>query len=282
MKTPITYYGGKQTLLKYLLPLIPPHKLYCEPFFGGGAMLFAKPKSETEVVNDLNGELINFFKVVKTKFAELQKEVKSTPHSRELYKKAMVVYQNPDLFSDVKRAWALWVLTNQGFAGTIGSWGFGNTSEKEKALHNKREGFENEYAKRLERVQIENNDASKVIDRCDTKDTFYYCDPPYIETNQGHYKGYNEADYKLLLDRLVKIKGKFLLSSYPNPLLISYIKKYKWHVEKVSKTIAVTKNTDKQKTELMVYNYDKRLCRSSIPQKDLIAIESKLKKLKFT
>jgi hypothetical protein len=65
-------------------------------------------------------------------------------------------------------------------------------------------------------------------------------------------------------------------------LLIAYIKKHKWHVEKVSKTIAVTKNTDKQKTELMVFNYDKRLCRSSIPQKDLIAIESKLKKLKFT
>mgnify|MGYP000216877373 CR=1 FL=1 len=51
MKTPITYYGGKQTLLKYLLPLIPQHKLYCEPFFGGGAVFFAKPKSDVEVIN---------------------------------------------------------------------------------------------------------------------------------------------------------------------------------------------------------------------------------------
>jgi DNA adenine methylase len=56
MKTPITYYGGKQTLLKYLLPLIPQHKMYCEPFFGGGAVFFAKPKSEVEVINDINVE----------------------------------------------------------------------------------------------------------------------------------------------------------------------------------------------------------------------------------
>jgi len=62
MKTPITYYGGKQTLLKYLLPLIPQHKLYCEPFFGGGAVFFAKPKSDVEVINDINGEVINFLK----------------------------------------------------------------------------------------------------------------------------------------------------------------------------------------------------------------------------
>ena len=64
MKTPITYYGGKQTLLKYLLPLIPQHKLYCEPFFGGGAVFFAKPKSDVEVINDINGEVINFFIVI--------------------------------------------------------------------------------------------------------------------------------------------------------------------------------------------------------------------------
>ena len=108
MKTPITYYGGKQNMLKYLLELIPAHRIYCEPFFGGGALFFAKPKSEVEVINDKNGEVINFFKVIKTKFPELQKEIQATLHSRELYKKAMVVYEHPDLFSDVKRAWALW------------------------------------------------------------------------------------------------------------------------------------------------------------------------------
>jgi DNA adenine methylase len=256
MKTPITYYGGKQTLLKYLLPLIPQHTLYCEPFFGGGAVFFAKGKSDVEVINDINGEVINFFKVIKTKFPELQKEIQSTLHSRELYKKAMIIYNNPDNYSDVKRAWALWTATNQGFAGMIGSWGFGKTDSKEVSLANKRDAFTKEYENRLATVQVENNNAIKVIKRCDDKETFIYADPPYIGSDQGHYSGYTESDYKELLDTLANVKGKFLLSSYPSKILNEYIKRYKWKVRKVTKSVAVTKHTDKQKTEMIVMNYD--------------------------
>lgn len=256
MKTPITYYGGKQNMIKYLLDLIPAHVIYCEPFFGGGALFFAKPKSEVEIINDKNGEVINFFKVVKTKFPELQKEIQGTLHSREHYKKAMVVYANPDLFSDVKRAWALWVLTNQGFASMIGSWGFGKENSKEKSLANKRDEFKKVYTDRLRMVQVENNDAIKVIERSDSKNTFIYCDPPYIGSDMGHYKGYTEEDYKKLLDSLVKVKGSFLLSSYPSPILNRYIKKYKWKTKRVERSVAVTKHTDKKKTEMLVFNYD--------------------------
>ncbi len=287
MKTPITYYGGKQTLVKYLLPLIPKHKLYCEPFFGGGAVFFAKPKSEVEVINDINGEIVNFFKVIKTKFALLQSEIKSTLHSRELYKNAMVVYEHPDLFTDVKRAWALWVLTNQGFAGLIGSWGFGKDDSKEAALANKRDAFTKEYEDRLTKVQIENNHAIKVISRCDDKETFIYADPPYIGSDQGHYKGYSESDYKELLDTLSKVKGKFLLSSYPSKILNTYIKKYKWKVQKVTKNVAVTKNTDKVKTEMIVMNYDPekiKVFKQTINTKDkkeLQSLSKQLTRLKF-
>lgn len=256
MRTPITYYGGKQTLLKYLLPLIPPHKLYCEPFFGGGAVFFAKPKSEVEIINDVNGEVVNFFKVVKTKFSELQKEVHGSPHSRELFKRAKAIYDFPDMFTDVQRAWAFWILTNQGFAGMIGSWGFGKTASKEKAVATKRDTFIKDYADRLRTVQLEHNDALKVIDRCNDKQSFIYCDPPYINSDQGHYEGYSSAEYEELLKRLAKFKGKFLLSSYPSTLLSKYIKKYKWKVKRVKKAVAVTKLTDKQKIEMIVMNYD--------------------------
>jgi DNA adenine methylase len=281
MKTPITYYGGKQSLLKHLLPLIPPHKLYCEPFFGGGALFFAKPSSETEVINDLNGEVVNFFKVVKTKFAELQKEVQGTLHSRELFKRAKAIYDFPDMFTDVKRAWAFWVLTNQGFAGMIGSWGFGKDNSKEKSLINKRADFMKSYAERLESVQIEHNNALKVIDRCDDKEAFIYCDPPYINSDQGHYAGYGESEYKLLLDKLAKLKGKFLLSSYPSTLLNTYIKKYKWRVQKVSKAVAVTKHTNKQKVEMMVFNYDEKNAGKFTSSSEIKSLESQLKQLKF-
>ena len=288
MKTPITYYGGKQTLLKYLLPLIPQHRLYCEPFFGGGAVFFAKPKSEVEVINDINGEIVNFFKVLKSKFPELQREIKATLHSRELYKKAMVVYDHPDLFTDVKRAWALWVLTNQGFAGMIGSWGFGKDDSKEAALANKRDAFKKEYEDRLAKVQVENNNAIKVIQRCDEKETFIYADPPYIGSDQGHYKGYSENDYRELLDALAKVKGKFLLSSYPSKILNTYIKKYKWKVQKVTKNVAVTKHTDKVKTEMIVMNYDPSKARSFMhslnpkDKKELQNLTKQLTRLKFT
>jgi DNA adenine methylase len=256
MKTPISYYGGKQTMLKHLLELMPEHTIYCEPFFGGGALFFAKPKSEVEIINDSNGEVINFFRVVKTRFSELQKEIKATLHSRELYKKAMVVYEHPEMFSDVKRAWAFWTLTNQGFASMIGSWGFGKTNSKERAIAHKREDFTVAYANRLKMAQIESNDALKVIARADSKDTFFYVDPPYIGSDMGHYAGYLESDYEKLLEALSKVKGKFLLSSYPSTILTRFIKKHKWKTKRVEKFVAVTKHTDKKKTEMLVYNFD--------------------------
>jgi DNA adenine methylase len=283
MKTPITYYGGKQTLMKYLLPLIPAHRIYCEPFFGGGAMFFAKPKSEVEVINDSNGEVINFFKVLKTKFPALQKEIQSTLHSRDLYKKAMAIYKNPKSHSDIQRAWALWTATNQGFAGMIGSWGFGKTNSKEKAVASKRENFTRLYEDRLKTVQVENNDALKVIARCDDKDAFIYCDPPYIGSDQGHYSGYTEAQYKTLLQALSKLKGKFLLSSYPSKILNQYIKKYRWRTQRIEKHVAVTKLTEKMKTEMLVFNYDPAKIKPHKTESDtkILELETKLKQLKF-
>ncbi len=287
MKTPITYYGGKQTLIKYLLPLIPQHRMYCEPFFGGGAVFFAKRKSDVEVINDINGEVINFYRVIKTKFSELQKEIQSTLHSRELYKKAMEIYKNPEKYSDVKRAWALWTATNQGFAGMIGSWGFGKDDSKEAALANKRDAFTKDYEQRLTKVQVESNNAIKVINRCDDKETFIYADPPYIGSDQGHYKGYTESDYRELLDTLAKVKGKFLLSSYPSKILTEYINKYKWKVQRITKSVAVTKHTDKVKTEMIVMNYDPAKMKAfkyilnTKDRKELQSLLKQLTQLKF-
>lgn len=280
MKTPITYYGGKQTLVSRLLPLIPPHRLYCEPFFGGGALFFTKPRSEVEVINDLNSEVINFYQVVQTGFKALEKEIRATPHSRDLFKQARVVYEHPELFDEVKRAWAFWTLANQGFAGMVTSWGFGKTNAKEMSLARKREGFTKVYADRLKSVQIECNDALKVIDRCDAKDTFFYVDPPYFNSDMGHYKGYTEEDFTALLERLRKVKGRFLLSSYPSTVLNKYIKKYKWKSQRIEKAVAVTKLTSKKKTEMLIYNYDPKIA-GQYDKAGLTQVEEKLKRLKI-
>src|SRR5690554_8145229 len=84
IKTPISYYGGKQNLVTTILPLIPKHKTYIEPFVGGGAIFWSKQPSEVEIINDYNRELINFYECVQNEFVELEKMVRISLHSRSL------------------------------------------------------------------------------------------------------------------------------------------------------------------------------------------------------
>ncbi|MDR1347573.1 MAG: DNA adenine methylase [Prevotellaceae bacterium] len=102
-------------MLNIILPLIPEHALYCEPFCGGGAVFFAKKQSKVEVINDTNLEAVNFFAVVKTKFGELKKIISQTLHSRDAHRRANVIYNNPDMFDSVQRAWAFYTLANQSY-----------------------------------------------------------------------------------------------------------------------------------------------------------------------
>lgn len=257
MKPPLTYYVGKQKLADKIVAMIPKHRIYCEPFFGGGAVFFAKPPSELEVINDNNGELINFYKVLKSDYKRLNKEIKCTLHSMDYHQAAKIVLGYPKLFNEVKRAWAIWVLANQSFGSMLGgTWRCDlkrNTTPKR--LTNKKENFTEEYAKRLEQVQIDNRDAIKVIKLWDNKDAFFYCDPPYFNACMGHYKGYTERDFENLLQTLSEIKGKFILSSYPSEILERYIKKYKWFSKKFEGIpVSVSLGKRKMKTEVLTGN----------------------------
>ncbi len=161
MKPPLTYYGGKQQLSKTILSLIPKHSLYCEPFFGGGAVYFAKSPSPLEVLNDSNGELINFYRTLKTDFKSLQKRISRTLHSRNEHYRATVINSHPELFNAIERAWAIWVLANQSFASKLnGSWGYDRTKNKSAyQLNSKRNAFTEVLLKRIENTQIECGDA---------------------------------------------------------------------------------------------------------------------------
>lgn len=151
MKTPVTYYGGKQMMCSKIIPLIPEHILYCEPFCGGAAIFWHKKPSELEVLNDTNRELINFYQVVKNNFISLEKEIRITLNSRDLYRQASVIYNNPDMFSEIKRAWALWVLSTQSFAASLdNAWGFDLSKNRTaKKVSNAHDNFTEELAIRL-------------------------------------------------------------------------------------------------------------------------------------
>ena len=257
MKTPITYYGGKQKLANRILPLLPSHVLYAEPFAGGAAILFAKDPSEIEVLNDTNKELINFYKVVQQDFVTLEKRVRITLHSRDMHADAEAIYARPHLFEEIDRAWAVWVMASQSFSSILGgSWGYDkkkNTTTKK--ISNKGLQFNEDYAIRLQNVQLECSDALYIIKSRDTEQSFFYCDPPYFNSDCAHYKGYSEHDFKNLLNTLAEIKGKFLLSSYPSPLLAEYTKKFGWHNNQIEQQVSVNKGSGKKKTEMLTANY---------------------------
>lgn len=258
-KTPITYYGGKQKLVPYILPRIPQHTCYVEPFAGGAAIFFAKEPSEIEVLNDTNKELINFYRVIQNDFVSLEKEIRITLHSRDLHRKAMVINANPDMFSEVKRAWAVWVLSSQSFCAQLDSnWGYDKAENRTtKLIQAKKERFTEELAIRLQNVQIEATDALYVITSRDTEHSFFYCDPPYYNSDCGHYDGYSLQDYENLLATLAKIKGKFLLSSYPSEILLKYAKKHGWSMWSLEQKVTVNAKSGylKRKVEVLTANY---------------------------
>lgn len=258
MKTPISYYGGKQTMLKHIVPLIPKHNTYTEAFCGGAAVFFAKEASDVEVLNDINGELINFYKVFKQHSNEFTQELESSVHSRNLHAYAMFIYNYPEFFSQVKRAWALWYVSKTSFASKLnGSYGYDkvrNTTVK-KLCNAKEYAIAEAVANRLENTQIECADALRIIRSRDHKEAFHFVDPPYIGTNCGHYSGYNEQNFKELLDLLCTIEGKFMLTMFPNDMLQEYIDKYGWHKVEITRTISVSTVNRRKQAEWIIMNY---------------------------
>lgn len=258
MKTPISYYGGKQNMLRHILPLIPEHDLYNEPFFGGGALFWAKEPVKVEVINDANGEVINFYRVVQADYHKLNALIQTTLHSREQYQDALHVYARPHMFDEIRRAWAFWILCNQGFGSKIGTWGYDREANSlAKKLEGGKKRFTTDLRDRLSRTQIECNDANTVIKSRDRKGAFHYVDPPYFNSNCGHYGGYTEEDFNELLITLQNCKGMFLLSSYDSEILTRYAKANGWKQIKIEKPLAVTQRAEKKmKTEVLTFNYD--------------------------
>lgn len=257
LKTPITYYGGKQMMLSHILPKIPPHATYIEPFFGGGAVFWAKKPSQAEVINDLNHNLITFYKVLKYDFEGLKEKIDETFHSRAQHTESGEIYvlgdENP-----LEVAWSVWVQTNMSFGSMIGAgFGYDRNGKCPLKLFNKKEALTEAYKQRLKKVTIENNDVFKVIKAYDSPDAFFYFDPPYVSANQGHYSGYTEADFHKLLEACANLEGKFLLSTYPETLLFEYIEKYGWKHEKHEKSLAVDgrRKENKKKVECLTWNY---------------------------
>lgn len=257
MKTPITYYGGKQTMLKHILPLIPVHKLYTESFCGGAALLFAKQQSEAEIINDFNMELTNFYWMAKVYYNELKKEIDRTLHSRDMHAHASHVLQYPHFFTPAHRAWAVWALSKMSFASMLdGSFGYDFSGGMPQRVNNAKDEFTLQLSARLERVTIENRDALEVIKCYDCADAFQFVDPPYVNSDCGHYEdSFSEYDMEELLKLLSLIKGKFMLTMFPHDLIEHYSKLHGWTIHRIERFISASKSNRRKQEEWMVCNY---------------------------
>lgn len=220
------WYGGKYSHLSWLLPLLPSCNHYCEPFGGSAAVLLNRAPSPVETYNDLDSEVVNFFKVLREEKEKLIEAIALTPFSREEFVKAI---QAPkEGLSEFERARRFYIRARQartGLAQTAspGRWATcRNTSRRGMggAVSRWLGGYYDlvEIASRLIRVQIDNRPAIDVIKAYDSEDTLFYCDPPYPHESRGDSKAYSfemtNEDHQELAKVLHNIRGKAAVSGY--------------------------------------------------------------------
>jgi DNA adenine methylase len=257
------WYGGKYSHLNWLLPLLPKTIHYCEPFGGSAAVLLNRDPSPVETYNDIDSEVVNFFHVLREQKDALIEAIGLTPFSREEF--AMAIAQ-PKNVSDLERArqffvrarqvrnglaqtastgrWANCLLTSRaGMGGAVSRW-LGSV-----------EGL-SEIVQRLLRVQIENAPAIEVIQRYDSPDTLFYCDPPYPHDSRGDTQAYayemTDEEHRELARVLRSAKGKVALSGYRCAIMDELYGDWN-RVEATPKNIMTSKQI---RTEVLWVNYD--------------------------
>lgn len=210
LKAPFGWIGGKSKLSSDIINLTPKdHNLYIEVFGGAASVLYSKEKTKLEVLNDINSDLIN-----------LHRSIRTNPQTLSFYLNQMLVSR--EIFDDIKKrnwkprnkieaaAFYLYQLTH-----SFGSKGdsFAMNAKSGRAPKNLYKSYD-KWSRRLKGVTIENKSFQELIPLYDKEDAFFYIDPPYVET-ESYYKntgGFGIKEHKELAALLSKVKGKFLLS----------------------------------------------------------------------
>lgn len=207
---PLSYVGGKRRIAKNIIALIPDHTAYVEPFAGGAQVFFHKPRSRIEVLNDLDGEVVNFLKMCQRHPEELARLLRLQPASRQIFRWHLA--QPPKLLTDVERAARFFYLQKNSWGGHRMRQNFHycvtkppnyNPKTLPKALL--------AAADRLANVQIEHLSYLDILRRYDRPTTFFYCDPPYVGVDLYRHN-FSDQQFIELATLLPSLKGRFLLS----------------------------------------------------------------------
>jgi len=265
---PIYYPGGKYYQAKRIIAIMPKHKYYLEAFGGSGAVLFAKRPAGFEVYNDIDGSLVNLYRVLKDeqKFEKFCRLANLTLYSRGEYDYAVKNLDNGD---DVGRALNFFIAIRQGFGGKIGSWGYTIKTRREKMskmVSSWLSAVESlpEVHNRLRRVQIECGNWRKICNRYNEwgREGLYYLDPPYMPNTRsgGLYRyEFTEEDHKELIDWLLaECKVNVILNGYESELY-KELERAGWSVRRYEVMISLEKKVNgnrQHKHEYIWYNYE--------------------------
>jgi DNA adenine methylase len=234
---PFPWLGSKVGMLDVILPNIPPHKHYVEPFAGAASVFFAKPLARLNTLNDIDENIVTFFRVLQDpeKTRTLLRRLRYTPYSRSEYRRACRMLHFRRSGNEVMRAWAFYVaqtmsVSHSYYYDKIG-YGFGYSRQKKTVVYTtyfRRLRRLVEIAYKLRHAQIECVDGVALMRKFDTPDTFMFVDPPYISSTVRlkeaiYVKEYDDSLHERLLEFVVNAKAKIMIASYPNELYDSLL-----------------------------------------------------------
>jgi DNA adenine methylase len=251
MRGPLNYVGGKNRLAKVIIERIPEHLTYVEPFSGGAQVFFRKPRSTIEVLNDLDSQLINFYRVCQHHSEELIRSVCSMPVSRELFDSLKKGY--PEGLTDIQRASRFLYLQKLAYGGRVTRKAFGIHIEEKPNL--RAVSIMKSLAEvhdRLQGVQIEHLPYDEVIRRYDRPGTFHYIDPPYYDIRLYNFN-FEHDDFVRMAKLLGNIQGKFLMSLNDHPKVREIFSDF--YIEEVQIAYSLHSTVGKRHKELLISNY---------------------------
>ena len=227
-RPPLKYFGSKWRLAPWIILHFPQHECYVEPFCGGAGVFLRKPPSTIEVLNDLDGEIVNFFRVLREQTREFIQAIETTPYSRQEYDQAWEL--RGSAASPLEQARRFYIRIWQGWGSTAGSksgWGFQSSNGRGRPAVADWNATTHltVIAERLKNALIEHDDALNVIERYDNPRTLFYCDPPYLAATRSarwqkhaYHCGVDEDYHYQLLLQLRAIQGMAIISGYPSDL----------------------------------------------------------------
>ncbi len=251
MDSPMSYIGGKHRLAKRLVALFPPHVTYCEVFLGGGQVFFRKEPSKIEVINDIDNEVVNFFRCAQQHHEELCRYLRFVLLSRQWFH--IFQNQNPATLTDIQRAARFFYLQKNCYAALVHGRHYAAKVVSPPGFNADRlpEILENAHT-RLARVQIESLPFQEFIPKFDRPTTVFFCDPPYWRRKLYNYN-FSDDDYLTLANLLQSIRGKFVLTVDDVPQLRELFKKSK--ITEVEIPYTAQKEAGKRYPELIITNF---------------------------